>query len=41
MPAKEEKRAVKIGETNAKKTEILEGLKAGDEILADKPKAKS
>jgi multidrug efflux pump subunit AcrA (membrane-fusion protein) len=41
MLAKEEKRAVKIGETNGKKTEILEGLKAGDEILADKPKAKS
>jgi multidrug efflux pump subunit AcrA (membrane-fusion protein) len=41
MLAKEEKRPVKIGETNGQKTEILEGLKVGDEILSEKPKAKS
>jgi multidrug resistance efflux pump len=36
----EEKRTVKVGETSGQKTEILEGLKAGDEILTAKPQGK-
>jgi HlyD family secretion protein len=31
------KQPVKVGETNGKKTEILDGLKAGDQILLSKP----
>ena len=34
------KRAVKIGKTTGNKTEILSGLKVGDEILAAKPEEK-
>lgn len=38
---KPDKRTVKIGKSDGKKTEILEGLKAGEEILAKHPDGKS
>ena len=34
---KPRKRAVKVGKTGGGKTEILDGLKQGDEILSSKP----
>jgi multidrug efflux pump subunit AcrA (membrane-fusion protein) len=40
LARKEEKRSVKVGETNEHKAEILGGLKAGDEILTSKPEGK-
>jgi HlyD family secretion protein len=38
---KPEKRTVKIGKSTGKKTEIVEGLKEGEEILAENPNRKS
>lgn len=38
---KPDKRTVKIGKCNGQKTEILEGLKEGEEILAEDPNRKS
>lgn len=38
---KPEKRTVKVGKCTDKKTEILEGLKEGEEILAENPNRKS
>ena len=35
---KPKKQVVKIGEKNGDKVEILEGLRAGKEILSEKPK---
>jgi HlyD family secretion protein len=37
---KHEKRPVTVGKKTAAKTEILQGLQAGDEILTEKPEAK-
>jgi len=37
---KSEKRTVKIGKKSEHKTEILEGLREGDEILTSKPEKK-